>query len=317
MDRLRCIEVFIEVAHAASFSVAAQRLAMSKGNVTKHVAWLEQNLGMQLLSRTTKSVSLTEAGMTLLETGQTLLEQMSDMEGRLRNSVGGTRGVLRVGTQPSFGAYHLVPVVTAFAESHPDVQVLLKLDDGSADLVSERLDLTIRIAPELKDTSYVAIKLARVPQYLVASPRYLSQRGMPASIDDLDKHDCLVNTRKSSNGLWIFESTNGPRTVRPEGSVRANFGEPLLHAARLGHGISMHPLYMIDDDLASGELVIVLPESTPIGLDIYAMYPSRRHLPSRVRTFIDFLREQIGGRQNWSETRSYVQQANASQERIH
>lgn len=308
MDRLRCIEVFIEVAHAASFSVAAQRLAMSKGNVTKHVAWLEQNLGVQLLSRTTKSVSMTEAGMALLESGQALLEQMSDMEGSLRQSVGGARGVLRVGTQPSFGAYHLVPVVTAFAESYPDVQVVLYLDDGSADLVGERLDLTIRIASELKDTSYVAVKLARVPQYLVASPRYLSQRGTPSSIDDLDKHDCLLNTKKSPNGLWTFESTNGARSIRPKGSVRANFGEPLLHAARLGHGISMHPRYMIEDDVASGALVIVLPESKPIGLDIYAMYPSRRHLPSRVRAFVDFLREHIGGRQNWSETPQHVQQ---------
>ncbi|SFU26579.1 LysR substrate-binding domain-containing protein [Paraburkholderia aspalathi] len=308
MDRLRCIEVFVEVAHAASFSAAAQRLGMSKGNVTKHVAWLEQSLGVQLLSRTTKSVSMTEAGMTLLESGQAMLEQMSDLEGRLRHSVGGARGVLRVGTQPSFGAYHLVPVVTAFAESYPDVQVLLYLDDGSADLVGERLDLSIRIAPELKDTSYVAVKLARVPQYLVASPRYLSQRGTPSTIDDLDKHECLLNTMKSPNGLWTFESANGAHSIRPKGSVRANFGEPLLHAARLGCGISMHPLYMIEDDLASGALVIVLSEFTPIGLDIYAMYPSRRHLPSRVRAFVDFLRERIGGRENWSETRQYVKQ---------
>ena len=309
MDRLRCIEVFIEVAHAASFSVAARRLGMSRGNVTKHVAWLEQSLGVQLLSRTTKSVSMTEAGMALLESGRALLEQTSEIEERLRHSVGGARGVLRVGTPPSFGAYHLVPVVTAFAESHPDVQVLLYLDDGSADLVGERLDLAIRIAPELKDTSYVAVKLARVPQYLVASPKYLSRRGTPSSIDDLSKHDCLLNTMKSPSGLWAFENTKGARSIRIKSSVRANFGEPLLHAARLGHGISMHPLYMIEDDLASGALVIVLPDSTPVGLDIYAMYPSRRHLPSRVRAFVDFLREHIGGRQSWSDSRNDVQQA--------
>ncbi|SDV50735.1 LysR family transcriptional regulator [Chitinasiproducens palmae] len=300
MDRLRCIEVFIEVAQAASFSAAAQRLGISKGNVTKHVAWLEQTLGVQLLLRTTKSVSITEAGMALLESGEAMLEQMSEVEGRLRGSVGGTRGILRVGTPPSFGAHHLVPVVTAFADSNPDMQVLLYLDDGSLDLVGERLDLTIRIAPALKDTSYVAIKLARVPQCLVASPRYLALRGTPRTLDELGAHDCLVNTTKSPTGLWTFGEGEAARSIRPKGSVRANFGEPLLHAARLGHGISMHPRYMIEDDVRDGRLVIVIPDSAPIGLDVYAMYPSRRHLPSRVRTFIDFLRERIGDREDWS-----------------
>ncbi len=300
MDRLRCIEVFIEVAHAASFSVAARRLGISKGSVTKHVAQLEQTLGTQLLTRTTKSVSMTEAGMTLLDRGQTLLEQMSDVEAQMRNTLGGTRGVLRVGTPPSFGAYHLVPVITAFAELYPDMQVLLYLDDGSADLVAERLDLTIRIAPELKDTSYVAQKLARVPQYLVASPDYLARRGVPQSVEDLQQHDCLVNMLKSPNGMWIFDGAEGPGTLRARGRVRANFGEALLHAAILGHGISMHPRYMLEAQLASGALSIVLPHLTPTALDIYAMYPSRRFLPSRVRALLDFLRTWFAGAHSWA-----------------
>jgi DNA-binding transcriptional LysR family regulator len=301
MDRLRCIEVFIEVAHAASFSAAAQRLGISKGNVTKHVAWLEQNLGAQLLARSTKSVGVTEAGMTLLETGQALLDQMSEVEAQMRNSVGGARGILRVGTPPSFGAYHLVPVVAAFSDQYPDMQVLLYLDDGSADLVAERLDLTIRIAPALKDTSYVAQKLAHVSQCLVASPAYLERRGVPRHVDDLQKHDCLVNILKSPNGVWMFDETQGAVSIRARGRVRANFGEALLHAAILGHGISMHPRYMIEDHLESGALCVVLPESSPTGLDIYAMYPSRRYLPARVRTLLEFMRAWFGEGQRWAD----------------
>jgi DNA-binding transcriptional LysR family regulator len=299
MDKLRCIEVFIEVAKAASFSDAARRLNISKGNVTKHVAWLEKSLGAQLLVRTTKSVGMTDAGLALLERGQMLLEQMSQTEAHLRNSAGGSFGVLRVGTPPSFGAHHLIPVITNFAKEYPDIQVNLYLDDGSVDLVAQRLDLTIRIAQALKDTSYIGVKLAHIAQCLVASPAYVSRCGMPQTIEDLKQHDCLVNILKSPNGLWVFDNGDESRSVEPRASIRANFGEPLLHAARLGQGISMHPQYMIEDLLKSGELVVVLPEVPPVGLDIYAMYPSQRHLPSRVRTFLEFLKTHIGARRTW------------------
>jgi DNA-binding transcriptional LysR family regulator len=299
MDKLRCIEVFIEVAKAASFSDAARRLNISKGNVTKHVAWLEKSLGTQLLVRTTKSVGMTDAGLALLERGQTLLEQMSQTEAYLRNSAGGSFGVLRVGTPPSFGAHHLIPVITSFAMEYPDIQVNLYLDDGSVDLVAQRLDLTIRIAQALKDTSYIGVKLAHIAQCLVASPSYLSRCGIPQTIEDLREHDCLVNILKSPNGLWVFDNEAESRSVEPRASIRANFGEPLLHAARLGQGISMHPQYMIEDLINSGELVIVLPEFPPVGLDIYAMYPSQRHLPSRVRTFLEFLKTRISVRRTW------------------
>jgi DNA-binding transcriptional LysR family regulator len=299
MDRLRCIEVFIEVAKAASFSDAARSLNLSKGNVTKHVAWLEATLGTQLLVRTTKKVSMTDAGVTLLEKGQMLIEQMSDTESLLRNSATGSHGILRVGTPPSFGAYHLLPVITAFANDYPDIQVNLYLDDGTADLIAERLDLTIRIAQTFRDSSHIGVKLLHVAQCLVASPSYLVRCGSPQTIEDLLEHDCLVNILKSPDGLWVFDNGAESRSIQPRASIRANFGEPLLHAAKLGQGISMHPIYMIEDLLKAGELVTVLPNDTPVGLDIYAMYPSQRHLPSRVRTFLEFLKKRITERQTW------------------
>jgi DNA-binding transcriptional LysR family regulator len=270
---------------------------MAKGNVTKHIAWLEQSLGVQLLTRTTKSVSLTESGLSLLENGRELLDRVDNIDAAVRQSVKEPKGMLRLGAPPSFGAFHLVPIITAFSSAHPDIQVVLYLDDGRTDLVAEGLDMSVRIATSLKDTSQVAQRLAVVPQLLVASPDYLRRRGTPQTIADLAKHECMVHALKSPTNIWTFmgevqgQETTAKTTVRVHGSIRANYGDPLRHAALLGHGISMHPTYMVMQDLQEGRLVSVLPQFRPVGVDIYAVFPSRKNLPVRVRTFLDFLRQ--------------------------
>ena len=233
MDRLKAIEIFAEVARGRSFTAAAQRLGMAKGNVTKHVKWLEETLGAQLLARTTKSVSLTEAGLSLLEGGQNLLASFDAVEAAVRGAVKDAKGTIRVGTPPSFGAAHLVPLVTSFSATHPDIQFALHLDDGRVDIAGEGLDLTLRIAPSLKDTSLVAQKLGSVPQLLVASPAYLLSRAPLLTPDDLAHHDCLVHALKSPTNFWTFTGPNGKKSVRVTGSMRSNFGEPLRHAALL------------------------------------------------------------------------------------
>lgn len=294
MDKLKAIEVFIEVAQGLSFSGAAQRLGMAKGNVTKHISWLEQNLGVQLLTRTTKSVSLTESGLSLLENGRELLDRVESVDNAVRHSVKQTKGVLRLGAPPSFGSFHLVPIITAFSSAHPDIQVVLYLDDGRTDLVAEGLDMSVRIATALKDTSQVAYKLAVVPQVLVASPAYLQKRGMPENIADLSNHDCMVHALKSPTNIWTFEGPEPQKakySVRVRGTIRANYGDPLRHAAILGHGISMHPTYMVAEDIQAGRLQVVLPQFRPSGVDIHAVFPGRKNLPVRVRTFLDFLRQ--------------------------
>lgn len=300
MDRLRCIEVFLAVAARRSFSGAARQLGMSKGNVTKHVAWLERVLGAQLLARTTKSVSLTDVGLMYLENAQELLARMEEIEASVRHSVSEPRGVIRVGSPPSFGSYHLVPVVTAFTAHHPDIQIALCLDDGGADLIDEGLDLSVRISPSLKDASFVAQLLARSPQFLVASPAYLEQHGTPKTVADLANHNCLVHSLKAPTGIWSFRGPEGKMSVRVRGSVRSNFGDALRYAALLGHGISMHPTYMVADDLAAKTLKILLPEYEPARLDIYAVFPSRRNVPLRVNAFLTFLREWFSTRSDWS-----------------
>jgi DNA-binding transcriptional LysR family regulator len=293
MDRLRAIEIFAEVARGRSFTAAAVRLGMAKGNVTKHVKWLEESLGAQLLTRTTKSVSLTEAGLFLLEDGQELLHRFEEVETRVRGAVSAPKGLIRIGTPPSFGAAHLVPLITAFSDLNPEIKFAMHLDDGRVDIAGESLDLSLRIAPTLKDTSLVAQKLGSVPQLLVASASYLAARGMPKTVQDLLQHDCLVNALKSPTSYWRFTGPEGKTSIRVTGSMRANFGEPLRHAALLGHGISMHPQYMVARDLSEKALHVVLPAYQPIGLDIYAVYPSRHNMPGRVRLFLEFLRERF------------------------
>ena len=299
MDRLKAIEIFAEVARGRSFTAAALRLGMAKGNVTKHVKWLEETLGAQLLARTTKSVSLTEAGLSLLEGGQDLLDSFDAVEAAVRGAVKDSKGSIRIGTPPSFGAVHLVPLVTSFSTMHPDIQFTMHLDDGRVDIAGEGLDLSVRIAPSLKDTSLVAQKLGSVPQMLVAAPAYLAARGKPKTPEDLVKHDCQVHALKSPTNFWTFMGASGKKSVRVSGSLRSNFGEPLRHAALLGHGISMHPNYMVAQDVKANRLRIVLPAYPPSGLDIYAMYPSRRNLPGRVRLFLEFLRERFHANPEW------------------
>lgn len=289
VDKLRCIEVFIEVAQSLSFSAAAQRLGMARGNVSKHVAWLEQALGAQLLTRTTKSVALTEAGLSLLENGQDLMERIESIGVAVRLSVKTPKGVLRIGTPPSFGAVHLVPAITAFLAVHPDIQVSVYFDYGESDLVTEGLDMSVRISSSLKDTSQVAYRLAVVPQLLVASPAYVSQHEPIRTVADLSRHNCLVHVLKSPTNSWGFSGPDGNISVRVRGTVRSTFGEALRHAALLGHGIAMHPTYMVANDLKEGLLKVVLPIYRPTELAISGVIPARKNLPLRVRMFLDFL----------------------------
>lgn len=300
MDRLRCLEIFVEVARGGSFTAAAARFSISRSAVSKHVASLEQMLGAQLLVRTTKEVGLTDAGQRLLDGGLQLLERFEELHSEVRDAIDVPRGVIRVGTPPSFGVYQLLPLVLRFTETHPDIQVTLEADDGRASLVAERLDMSVRIAPALDDASYVAQSLLKAPQVLVASPAYLRRAGMPNSVAELPRHECLVHTLKSPTAHWRFSTPSGEEAVRVRGALCSNLGEALLQAALAGRGLAIHPTYMVADDLAAGRLINVLPGTPPTGLDIYVIYPARNNLPKRVRAFLDHLRDWARSPPDWA-----------------
>ncbi|MBC7435384.1 MAG: LysR family transcriptional regulator [Bdellovibrionales bacterium] len=307
MDRLRCLQVFSEVARCRSFVRAASHLSLSKGTVTKHVAWLETSVGSQLLNRNSKQVSVTEAGTRVLEAAQELLERYERLEADVRDSAHLPRGTIRVGTPPAFGIHHLIPVVARFTERYPDIEVTVVLDDGRTDLVASALDLSIRIAPKLEDVAYIAYPLMKAPQVLVASPAYLKRAGMPATVKELHLHNCLVHTIKSSAGFWRFAG-EPPEDVRVRGTVRSNIGEALKQAALLGSGISVHPRYMVSEELRSGALQVVLPDRTPQELDIYAVFSTRRNMPVRVRALLEFLKEWASHPPDWSQAATVTAQ---------
>lgn len=300
MDRLRCFQVFVEVARDGSFTGAARRLGMSKSSITKHVAWLEHALRARLLHRTTKQVGLTEAGVSALRRGRQLLERYEEIEAELRDSVRQPRGVIRMGTPPSFGTHHLAPLLAEFAARHPDIQIALAIDDGTANLITQGLDLSIRIAPALADASAITEPLTKAPQVLVAAPAYLARRGTPQSPADLARHNCLVHSLKSPTSLWSFTGPGGAVSVRVRGSITSNLGEALKHAALLGHGLSMHPTYMVSEEIAARRLQRVLPQYQPLGLDIYVIFSSRQNLPLRVRKLVEFLKDWARNPPQWA-----------------
>jgi DNA-binding transcriptional LysR family regulator len=309
VDRLRCIEVFVEVARDGSFTSAARRLGISKAATTKHVAWLERSLGARLLNRTTKHVALTEAGAHAMSQGQLLLDGYEEIGAGARDLVQKPRGIVRVGTPPSFGTHHLLPLVAEFTEQYPDIRILLMLDDGSANLITQGLDLSLRIGPAPEDTGHIAVPLTKAPQVLVASEGYLRTHGVPKTPADLVNNNCLVHTLKSPTSIWHFSSAAGEVSARVRGTVCSNFGDALKQAALLGHGISMHPYYMVSDDLKAKRLVVVLPGYEPLELDIYVVYPTREHLPARTRRFLDYLKRWAKTPPDWANPASKKQLA--------
>ncbi len=197
---------------------------MSRANVTKLIAALERHLDVQLLNRNTQYVVPTEAGLLLMDKAETLLQDLHALEATVRNSAIDPAGTVRVGVPPSFGAAHLVPAVAAFQRSRPRSRIVICLDRGDAELVRDGLDLSLRIATLLKDASYIARLLVRVPQVLVAAPAYLQRRGVPASIADLARHDCLVHMLKSPSSQWLFSEGGQISSHAVSGPLVSDFG---------------------------------------------------------------------------------------------
>lgn len=290
MDRLRCLRIFSEVARCGSFLRAATQLSLSRATVTKHVAWLETSMGAQLLQRSSKQVALTEAGARVLASGRDVLERYEAIESEVRDAVRLPRGAIRVGTPPSFGAHQLMRLVAEFTRRYPDIEVTVVHDDGRSDLVAEALDLSIRIAASLEDASYVAQPLLESPQVVVASPTYLRLHGRPARVADLARHNCLVHTVKSASGVWSFEGVAAEK-IRVRGTIRSNLGDALKQAALLGAGISLHPHYMVSEELQAGTLEALLPGCVPEAMLINVVFSTRRNMPARVRHLLEFLKE--------------------------
>ena len=287
MDRLTAMRVFVAVASSGSFSATADQLDMSRAMVTRYVGTLEQWLGARLLQRTTRSVTLTDAGETCLRRSQQMLALVDDVEQETSRHDTALRGQLRVTCSISFAYAQLAAVLSDFLKLHPQLKIDLNASEGALNLVEARIDLAIRISAE-PDPALIGRVLAPCASVLVASPDYLAERGTPSVPADLETHQCLsfANFGKST---WSLRRGEESCEVRVRSQLSANEATALLQAALAGGGVAMQPTYLANPHLASGRLLAVLPAWQPPDMSIYALYPSRRHLSPAVRALLDFL----------------------------
>lgn len=287
MDRLTAMRVFVAVASNGSFSATADQLDMSRAMVTRYVGTLEQWLGARLLQRTTRSVTLTDAGETCLRRSQQMLALVDDVEQETSRHDTALRGQLRVTCSISFAYAQLAAALSDFLKLHPQLKIDLNASEGALNLVEARIDLAIRISAE-PDPALIGRVLAPCASVLVASPDYLAAQGTPSVPADLETHQCLsfANFGKST---WSLRRGEESCEVRVRSQLSANEATALLQAALAGGGVAMQPTYLANPHLASGRLLAVLPEWQPPDMSIYALYPSRRHLSPAVRALLDFL----------------------------
>lgn len=291
MDRLTAMQAFVEVARSGSFTATADRLSMSRAMVTRHVAEMEKWMGMRLLQRTTRSVTLTDAGEQCLRRCLQVLALVEEVEDEIRPLDGKLRGQLRLTSSMSFGHAQLASAISDFLALHPALKIDLDVGDKALNLVESRIDLALRISNE-PDPALIARPLAPCDSVLVASPALLAERGAPPHPRALADYPCLgyANYGRSS---WQFSRGETQETVEVTTRFTANEATVLMQAAVAGGGIALQPTYLVGPLLADGRLVTILPDWQPPRLTIYALYPSRRHLSPGVRALLDFLIERF------------------------
>ena len=285
-------EVFFTVVEANGFGAAARRLETTPASVSRRVKALEQRLGVRLLQRTTRKLSLTEAGERYFREGRRLFNELGDLEQALTASALEPEGELRIVAPMSFGQRRLAPLVARFAGLHRKLRISLILEDRETDILDAGADLAIRIGYPA-DSSMIARAIAPVPRYACASPGYLERHGRPGSPEELLHHDCLHYNLISEREEWTFLGEGGEETIAIRGSFCSNNGDVLAEAAMQGLGITLLPDFIVEEGLADGRLVRVLEDYERAPLTLFALYPSRRHVPAKTRIFLQHLLEQF------------------------
>jgi DNA-binding transcriptional LysR family regulator len=293
--------LFQLVATRGSLSAAARELGISTSAVSKRLARLERHLGVRLLHRTTRRLSLTDEGDLYLQGAARILADIDDLEHRVGNRRVTPQGLLRVNAPFGFGRRHVAPGLLEFARRYPDVQVQLDLSDRPLPLVEEGYDVGIRVGSP-GDTALVARRLAGNHRAVCAAPAYLARRGVPRTPRDLALHDCLILRQDGADyALWRFSSAGRTETVRVRGSLASNDGEVVRDWAIAGHGLMLRSWWDVADVVARGELVTVLDGYRTPEANVYAVYPIPRNLPAKVRLLVEFLAEFLGARATWEQ----------------
>ena len=300
MGRLEEMQAFLCTAEAQSFTGAAQRLGQSKSMISQRVADLEARLGVRLLNRTTRRLSLTEAGQAFLEGCSRALHEVEDAEEAASRHGSELRGTLRIAAPLSFALLHLKPALLGFMTAHPELEVNLDMDDRVVDLVQGGYDMALRIG-RLPDSSLIARRLAPSRIVVCASPAYLVERGRPEHPEQLAQHECLIYTGSARSDQWSFQIDGRWTAVPVHGRLQTNNGDMLMAAAIAGWGVAMLPSFIVGAALENGDLTCLLQGYPTLDGAIHAVYPASRQVSRRVRVFCDFLAERIGNNPYWDK----------------
>lgn len=297
MGRLKQIETFVAVATRGSLTAAADAEGVAPGVVSRRLNALEARLGVKLLMRTTRRVTLTFEGSAYLEDCQRIMRELGDAEASV--TLGGVkaRGHLRLSAPAGFGRKHVAPIVMQFLDANPEVTVSLDLSDRLVDLVNEGVDCAIRVG-ELTDSSLVSIRLAENRRMVVASPAYLERHGTPRTLADLASHNCLSLGQQRG---WLFRDGEEIVSIKVSGLLECNDGAVLHEWALAGRGLAWRSMWEVGADLKAGTLISVLEDYAAPPTGIYAVFPQRKYLPLRVRLLIDHLKNTYGNDAYWAD----------------
>lgn len=287
------MQTFVAVVDTGSFVRAAERLGQSKASTSRHITELEEHLGVRLLHRTTRRLSLTDEGRRYLATCREILESLDAAETELTAGTASARGLLRINAPVSYGIRHLAGLWPAFMQQHPALRLEVTLSDRAVDLVEDGVDVAIRIG-RLEPSSLVARRLATTRICLCAAPSYLEARGRPEHPRDLTNHRVIGYSYWASGDEWTFESDAGTEAVRVAPVMQSNNGETCVAAAIAGGGLVLQPEFLVAEALAQGQLVELLSAYRLPVLGIYAVYPSRRQLAGKVNALLGYLASQLG-----------------------
>ncbi|MBV2119864.1 MAG: LysR family transcriptional regulator [Candidatus Thiodiazotropha sp. (ex Ctena orbiculata)] len=286
-------EAFLAVVNARGFTAAANRLNTTPAAVSRRVKALEERLGIRLLQRTTRKVRLTSAGESYFADLQRIVHELNSVEDELSEASGKLSGDLKIAAPVSFGQRRLSKTVATFAKAHPAVKMSTLLDDKQTDLISEGIDVAIRIS-HLLDSSLIARPITPIHKYICASPEYIDRMGQPETVTDLLKHHCLHYSQISEREEWKFKTSKGEQSLSINPRHCSNNGDVLAEMACEGLGLTILPDFIVEEALATGKLVRVLKSAELVPLTLSVVYPSRKHLSARVKTLVDHLINELG-----------------------
>ncbi|MDY7547971.1 LysR family transcriptional regulator [Glaciimonas sp. CA11.2] len=298
MDQFKQISTFVEIAAKGSLSAAARAEGIAPAMIGRRLDALEERLGVKLLQRTTRKIALTNEGEAFLEDCQRILSDLEDAESAVSERSAHASGHLLISAPAGFGRQHVAPLMPSFLTEHRDVTLTLNLNDRVVDLIGEGVDVAIRIA-SLSDSTLIGTKLADNKRVVVASPAYIKRHGKPQSLDDLAKHNCLAMSGDGSQRGWVFRQNGKVVTMKVAGNLFCNDGQVLHDWAISGKGLAWRSMWEVGTEIESGQLVTVMDEFAAPGNDIYAVFAQRRHLPLRIRAFVDFLRHAYAQADYW------------------